>query len=123
MAWNTGFRKSAAVLSITVVIPTACTTLEQDSGEEENEVQVRLAECPGPVQKTIEREAGAGRILEIERELEQGKTVYEAEVVIDGQEHEITVAADGTLLGKDQEGAEDDDDVDDENAKGEGSAQ
>ena len=80
---------------------------ENDEGEE----QITLDEAPAAVQATIKTEAQGGSIEEIERETENGKTVYEADVIINGQEVEIKVAPDGTLLGKE---VEDDDDDDDE---------
>ena len=80
---------------------------ENDEGEE----QITLDEAPAAVQATIQAEAQGGSIEEIERETENGKTVYEADVIINGQEVEIKVAPDGTLLGKE---VEDDDDDDDE---------
>ena len=91
---------------------------ENDEGEE----QITLDEAPAAVQATIQAEAQGGSIEEIERETENGKTVYEADVIINGQEVEIKVAPDGTLLGKevedddddDNEGDDDDDDDDDD---------
>jgi uncharacterized membrane protein YkoI len=91
---------------------------EEEGDDEENEVKVQLKDCPEAVQKTIKKEAGSGKIREIEKEREGGKTVYEAEVIIDGKEYEITVAEDGKVLGKEEEGAEDDDDADDDDKKG-----
>ena len=45
-------------------------------------------------------EAQGGTIGEIEREDEDGQVVYEADVVVNGQEVELKVAADGKLIGK-----------------------
>lgn len=69
-------------------------------------------EVPDVVKKTILEQAGNGTIGEIEMETTDGRTVYEAEVTIDGQEVDILVAPDGTLLGKEIE--DDDEDDDDE---------
>ncbi len=75
-----------------------------------DEEKVTLDQVPAAVKATILREAGAAKITEIEREVEDGKVVYEAEVLIDGKEFDIEVAADGALLGKEVE-----DDSGDEN--------
>ena len=75
-------------------------TLVAGAGEEREE-QVSLDQLPPGVKATILREARGGTIQEIERELEHGRIVYEAEVIIDGKEFDIEVAADGTLLTKD----------------------
>ena len=83
---------------------------EGDDDEDEGEVQVTLAECPQAVQDTITAETVGATIKEIEKEMKKGQVVYEAEFVLDGQEYEISVAADGKLLGKELEDDEDDDD-------------
>ncbi|MCJ7674535.1 MAG: PepSY domain-containing protein [Sedimentisphaerales bacterium] len=81
-------------------------------------------QVPDAVKATIQ--AQSGTIQEIEMETENGQTVYEAEVVIDGQEKDVKVAADGTVLSQkvddddeedeadDDEGDDDDDENDDE---------
>lgn len=73
-----------------------------------------LRECPKAVQKTLRREAGNARIVEIEAEREDGVLVFEAEVRLRRLEYEIEVRADGTLLSKVLEGIEDDDDEEEE---------
>lgn len=115
MAWKTAW-PMFALLSLGLVVSPAAAAEEKD-GDDENEVKVQLKDCPEAVQKTIKKEAGSGKIREIEKEQEGGKTVYEAEVVIDSKEYEITVAEDGKLLEKEEEGAEDDD-ADDDDEKG-----
>lgn len=67
---------------------------------EEKEVKVKLADCPAAVQKTLQREANGGTINEVDKELDDGKTIYEVDVKIDGKNYELTVAENGTLLGK-----------------------
>ena len=86
------------------------------SGEEEDagEVTLGLQEAPAAVQQAIRDAAGSGQIREIERETRDGKTVYEAEIVINGQVQEITLAEDGTRLPNDDDEGDDDDDDDDE---------
>ena len=73
----------------------------------EQEQEVSIQQVPAAVKATILAEAKGGTIEEIEVETGNGQTVYEAEAIIDGQEVDIKVAADGTLLSKE---AEDDDD-------------
>jgi uncharacterized membrane protein YkoI len=71
---------------------------------------VSLDAVPEAVKATILKEAAGAEIREVEKETEGGVTVYEAEVIIDGQEVDIDVAADGTLLGKEVEDEDEDDD-------------
>ena len=69
-----------------------------DDGDEEDEEEISRAEAPAAVQATILAQAKGAKIKEVERETEDGRTVYEAEWEENGQEIEITVAPDGTLL-------------------------
>lgn len=82
------------------------------SGDDEE--RVTIDQVPAAVRATILKEAKGGTIKEIERETENGKTIYEAEIIIDGKEVEIEVAVDGTLLGREIEEADDDDDDDED---------
>lgn len=76
---------------------------EDADDDDEEEVTVSLAELPEAVRATLAKEAGAAAISEIERETENGQTLYSAEVIIDGQEVEFEIAPDGTLLGREVE--------------------
>lgn len=68
---------------------------------------VTLDQVPAAVRATILKESAGGKITEIERDTEDGTTVYELEFKINGKEFEIKIAADGTVLERD---ADDDDD-------------
>jgi hypothetical protein len=65
------------------------------------EVKIEPKNCPDAVSRTIRKEAGNGRILEIEKETRKcGAVVYEAEVKKnDGVRIEVKVAPCGKLLG------------------------
>jgi len=86
----------------------------------DNERQVSIEQVPPAVKTALLAEAGGGAIKEIEAETEDGRTVYEAEVVMNGVEVDIRVAADGTVLGRESEDKDDDDadDADDDDAEG-----
>ncbi len=79
---------------------------------DDDEQTVTLDQCPAAVQKTINEQAQGGTINEIEKETEDGKVTYEAEITKDGKTFDIEVAEDGTLLGTESE----DDDSDGEEA-------
>lgn len=100
---------SAAVL---MVLPISVLAEEKEE-KEANSTVVTLEQLPPAVRKTIEKEAGGNKIEEIEKETENGKTVYEAEVTIDGKEWEIEVAEDGKLISKAEDKEDDDDAADD----------
>ena len=78
------------------------------------ETEVSIDKVPAAVRATIEAEAKGGTIKEVEIETVNDQTVYEADVIIDGQEVEIQVAPDGTLLSKETEDDDEDDEGDDD---------
>ena len=96
-------------LIATVALALIGTTVGAD---DKQETKIKLADCPAAVQKTLVREALGAKIEEVEKEVEKGKTSYEAEVKIDNKTYESKVAADGTLISKALE--DDEDDKDDE---------
>ena len=84
----------------------------------DKEKEVSIQEVPAAVKATLLAQAGGGTIAEIEMGTENGRTVYEADVIIDGKEVEIQVAPDGTLLStkvEDDDGDDDEGDDEDEN--------
>jgi len=86
---------------------------KDNEDKDENEKKVSLNELPDAVKAAILKEAEGGTIKKIESDTENGKTIYEAEVVINEKTVEIKVAADGTLLSKEAE--EDNDEADKNN--------
>jgi hypothetical protein len=66
-----------------------------DGGHED---EVTLDQMPAAARAVILAQAAGAPISEIERETTNGVTVYEAEWVVDGTEHEVAVTADGELL-------------------------
>ncbi len=77
-------------------------TRAEDKKEEkdEGEVKVKLEECPPAVQATLKKEAEGATIKEVDKETDDGKTIYETDVTINGKEVEIKVAEDGKLISK-----------------------
>jgi uncharacterized membrane protein YkoI len=99
---------------------------DSGKGEDKDEVKVTLDQLPAAVQATLKNEAGSGSIGDIEKETKDGKVVYEADVTKDGQEIELKIAEDGTLIKSKIEGKQGDSDEqegagdkDDENESGE----
>ena|SRR5688572_2327970 len=92
-----------------------CSSLDRDGGS--SAVKMSINDVPAPVRATLQAHAKGATLNEVEEETENGKTVYESEVMIDGKEVELTVAEDGTLLSReveDDDDAEDDDGEDDD---------
>ena len=78
--------------------------------DDEREEEIALEQVPAAVRETILKEAAGAKITEVERETMNGKTVYEAEFLRNGQEIEIKIAPDGTVLSREIEGEDDDED-------------
>jgi hypothetical protein len=81
----------------------ACSSSNSARGEEKDEgpeVKVNLADVPAAVKATLNRESNNASLDEVEKETEDGKTVYEADAKMNGKNYEIKVAADGTLISK-----------------------
>lgn len=78
----------------------------------EKEETVTLDQLPAAVRATLENEAKGGTIDEIEKETEDGKVVYEAEITKNGKTYEVEIAEDGTLISSEADDDDDDDDND-----------
>lgn len=85
-------------------------TAAQERGKER---RISLDDVPQPVKKTILTEMGDRRISKIEEVLFTDRTEYEAEWKVDGEEVELHIATDGTILGR----TTGDDDIDDSDEK------
>lgn len=69
----------------------------------EMEEEISIDQLPSAVRKTLEREVFDGKILEIEKETRNGEVIYEADITLDGKKYEIEIASDGTLIKKELE--------------------
>ena len=92
--------KALALALVAVMALCSCAPKGEHGIEHESEEEITLEQCPAPVKATIMKEAKGGKIEEIEKEVENGVLLYEAEILIDGKEIEIKVAPDGKLLEK-----------------------
>ena len=102
----------AAGLAVSLSAASAWATLDADE-------RVRLEECPAAVRTTIEnamaRQArlSGGAITEIERTTDHGRILFEVDVKTEDGIVEFDVAADGTFVGFEDGGPEDEDDGED----------
>ena len=95
---------------------TACASLAADD-DDEKETTIKFSEAPKAVQDTFKKEGKGSTPETLVTEVEDGKTVYEGEVTVDGKKWEIEVAADGTVLEREAADGDDDDDDDDADDK------
>jgi hypothetical protein len=88
------------------ILAAGCTSMNgqgksKSEKEEGNETKIKFSEAPAPVQKTLTDQAGGAKIDTVDKETtKDGKTVYEADAVINGTNYEIVVGADGQLIKK-----------------------
>lgn len=83
---------------------------DDDDEDGEDEVKVTIDQVPEAVKAVILAEAGGAAIEEIEKETEHGQTTYEAEWTVGGKEIELKVSADGKVIKKKVEDADNDKD-------------
>jgi flagellar hook assembly protein FlgD len=95
------------------------------------EAKVKVADLPDAVKATlngfIEKEAPGAKIEKIEKQVEDGKVIYDIELEAGDKDIELEIAEDGTLLEKEvavddeDEGmsGKDNDEEDDDDEKGE----
>src|SRR5690348_6263090 len=62
---------------------------DKEKEKEENEVKVKFEEVPAAVQATLKKESGGATIETVDKETDDGKTVYEADVKLNGKNYEI----------------------------------
>ena len=69
---------------------------EEQGGDES--VKMTLAQAPPAVQKAIQSAAGSATVTEVEKETEDGFTLYEAAWEVGGVEHEVNVNEAGEVM-------------------------
>lgn len=77
-------------------------TLTAWAAEEAKEEKVSIDQVPAAVKAAILKEGG--KVEDIAREADGGKTIYEADVIKDGKEIELRVGEDGKLVSRKIEG-------------------
>lgn len=107
----------AIALGLTSIGTVAIRAADKESDKEDaKEVKVTVDQLPAAVKATLTKEAGDGKIGDIDKENEDGKSQYEADVTVGDKEYEIKIAEDGTLLSKKLEKPEDEKKEKDEKA-------
>jgi hypothetical protein len=81
------------------------------NGDDDDE-KVPISDVPKIVLDAANKAVPGGEITEVEKEVEDGETIYEVEKVVDGVEYEIEVTADGVVkeIEKDDDGDDEEDD-------------
>jgi hypothetical protein len=92
---NSSLTRSAIVSSLSLFFVLGCAS---------HEVPVTIDQVPAAVRATLTRESTGGKITEVEKEIRDGKNVYSADITLNGEEWDLTVAEDGSVISKEKEG-------------------
>ena len=92
-----------AVLAFTPTVPAA------ENKVQELRERIKMSQLPPAVKATVEKESAGAKVDEIEKETENGKTIYEVDIVKNGHATHLHVAEDGKVLSR---GTNDDEDED-----------
>ena len=95
--------RSRWILVLIASLGLGCTNMthaEDKEGKEGHETKIKFSEAPAAVQATLKKESNNAAIDEVDKETDDGKTIYETDVTVDGKTWEIKVAEDGSLISK-----------------------
>jgi len=85
----------------------------EGNDEDEHEQKIPLSDIPAKVLKAANNAMAGGKVVEAEKEIDDGVIVYELKKIVNGVEYEIKVASDGTV--KKVEKDDDDENEDNDN--------
>ena len=60
---------------------------------------ISVTELTAPARAAVEKLTAGGKIEKIDKEVENGKTVYDVEATVNGRHTEYTIATDGVVVG------------------------
>lgn len=80
-------------LSLSVCLLFPGTAPAQERGQ-----QVKMADLPAAIQKTVREQSQGAKIEELSRVVEKGKTIYTAEMIVNGRTKELLLDPDGKVI-------------------------
>lgn len=86
--------RSAWLLAAAVALGAAAPTNARADAEE----IVKITDIPAPARAALLREAAGAHIYKVEREVENGRTLYEGSFYRSATKHEVTVDAQGHVV-------------------------
>ena len=63
-----------------------------------SEKKIKVKDLPPPVRKTVHELAKTSTLVGLSREVEGGKTSYEAETKVNGKSRDVSIAEDGRII-------------------------
>jgi hypothetical protein len=77
-----------------------CLTPAIRAAEAEEPKPMKFAECPAPVQRTLQKEAKGVTVETVQKDVQEGEAWYILVTSIKGKDYSIAVAEDGVLMEK-----------------------
>ena len=62
------------------------------------ETKIKLADLPAPVQKTVQEQTKNAELKRLSKEVENGKTFYEIEIIVNGKSRDLLVDPSGKIV-------------------------
>jgi len=62
------------------------------------ETRMKLKDLPEPVQKTVQEQTKTAKLRGVSKEIEKGKTLYEAETTVDGKSRDLLIDPTGAIV-------------------------
>jgi uncharacterized membrane protein YkoI len=97
-----GFMSKRWIVAVMLGLVVGCTHHEREEHEEadEHEVKMSINDIPAAARQTLMDQAEGATITTVDQEQKHGKTIYEADAMINGKNWEIKVDANGKLIKK-----------------------
>src|SRR2546428_467659 len=93
----------SGLVAFTVGLALSIGRVAVEKQPEEKPQTVTLEDLPAPARAAVEKWLAGGTIQKIEKEVEDGKVVYDVEATVKGKHAEADIAADGTVLTTEEE--------------------
>lgn len=91
-------RNKIAIIALAAASLTLTTQVHAE--EEQGEVKTPFDQVPANVRDTLTQQANGAKIDSVDKETDNGKLVYEADVILNGKNWEIKVGEDGKVVSK-----------------------
>ena len=92
------YSKWIVVAALAAPMVTVTAYADEDKEESHRHETVKMEDLPAAVKTTVQREAKGKKIQSIEKETENGRTVYEIELMSNGKGEEIEISTTGKVL-------------------------
>src|SRR5215467_10945364 len=77
-----------------------CASLVISAGvkAQDSEMRIKMKDLPAAVRKTVEEQSKGATLRSLSKEVENGKTFYEAELKVDGHNKDVLIDATGAVV-------------------------